>query len=165
MELDRTRITQVGLNARDVAQSVLISLSGSFQTAPNFWLNPKNGVTYQMAVQSPQYRMTSLDDLMAMPVNSQQGSQVLGNLVQLQPVVRPAVVNHYNVQPVIDVYASTQDRDLGGVAAATDKIIKDFEATCRAERASSSAARSAPCARPSSAWASGCWVRFCWCIS
>jgi CzcA family heavy metal efflux pump len=127
MELDRTRINQVGLNARDVAQSVLISLSGSFQTAPNFWLNPKNGVSYQMAVQSPQYRMTSLDDLMALPVNSQQGSQVLGNLVQLQPVARPAVVNHYNVQPVIDVYASTQDRDLGGVAAATDKIIKSFD--------------------------------------
>ncbi len=126
MDMDRTRITQVGLNARDVAQSVLISLSGSFQTAPNFWLNPKNGVTYNIAVQSPQYRMTSLDELMALPVNSPQGSQVLGNLVQLQPVARPAVVNHYNVQPVIDVYASTQDRDLGGVAAATDKIIQDF---------------------------------------
>jgi len=126
MDLDRDRITQVGLNARDVAQSVLISLSGSFQTAPNFWLNPKNGVTYQMAVQSPQYRITSLDDLMAVPVESPQGEQLLGNLVQLQPVARPVVVNHYAVQPVIDVYASTQDRDLGGVAAETDKIIKDF---------------------------------------
>jgi CzcA family heavy metal efflux pump len=126
MDLDRTRITQVGLNAQNVAQSVLVSLSGSFQTAPNFWLNPKNGVTYQMAVQSPQYRITSLDDLMAVPVNSPQGSQVLGNLVQIHPVSRPAVVNHYNVQPVIDVYASTQDRDLGGVAAATDGIIKQF---------------------------------------
>jgi multidrug efflux pump subunit AcrB len=127
LEMDRTRITQVGLTARDVAQGVLVSLSGSFQTAPNFWLNPKNGVTYNIAVQSPQYRMTSIDDLMALPVNSQQGSQLLGNLVQLQPVARPAVVNHYNVQPVIDVYASTQDRDLGGVAAETDKIIKDFK--------------------------------------
>jgi CzcA family heavy metal efflux pump len=127
MDLDRTRIAQVGLNAREVAQSVLISLSGSFQTAPNFWLNPKNGVTYQMAVQSPQYRMTSLDDLMAVPLESQQGPQLLGNLVQVHPVARPAVVNHYNVQPVIDVYASTQDRDLGAVAAATDQIIKGFD--------------------------------------
>jgi multidrug efflux pump subunit AcrB len=126
MELNRTRITQVGLSARDVAQSVLISLSGSFQTAPSFWLNPKNGVTYQMAVQSPQYRITSLDDLMAVPVNSPQGSQVIGNLVQVRPETRPEVVNHYDVQPVIDVYASTQDRDLGAVAAATDKIIKSF---------------------------------------
>lgn len=127
MELDRTRINQVGMNARDVAQSVLVSLSGSFQTAPNFWLNPKNGVTYQIAVQAPQYRMTSLDNLMSVPVNSQQGSQVLGNLVQMQPTARPAVVNHYDIQPVIDVYASTQDRDLGAVAAETDKIIKEFD--------------------------------------
>jgi CzcA family heavy metal efflux pump len=127
VELNRTLMTQVGLNARDVAQSVLVSLSGSFQTAPNFWLNPKNGVTYQMAVQAPQYRMTDLDELMAVPVDSTQGSQLLGNLAQVQPVTRPAVVNHYNVVPVIDVYASTQDRDLGGVAAATDKIIKEFK--------------------------------------
>jgi CzcA family heavy metal efflux pump len=126
MELDRTRITQVGLNARDVAQSVLVSLSGSFQTAPNFWLDPKNGATYQIAVQSPQYRMTSLDDLMSVPVNSPQGSQVLSNLVQVQPTARPAVVNHYDIQPIIDVYASTQDRDLGSVATATDQIIKQF---------------------------------------
>jgi len=127
MDLDRTRITQVGLNAQQVAQSVLVTLSGSFQTAPNFWLNPKNGVTYQMAVQSPQYRITSLDDLMSVPVVSAQGSQLLGNLVQITPVARPAVVNHYNVQSVIDVYASTQDRDLGGVAADTEKIIHSFD--------------------------------------
>ncbi|MGA3127653.1 MAG: efflux RND transporter permease subunit [Candidatus Korobacteraceae bacterium] len=127
LELDRTRISQVGLRASDVAQSVLVSLSGSFQTTPNFWLNPKNAVTYQIAVQAPQYRMTSLDALLAVPVNSQQGPQVLGNLVQVRPAARPAVVNHYDVQPVIDVYASTQDRDLGGVAAATDRIIKDFQ--------------------------------------
>jgi multidrug efflux pump subunit AcrB len=80
-----------------------------------------------MAVQSPQYRMTTLDDLMSVPVNSQQGQQVLGNLVQVQPTARPAVVNHYDIQPVIDVYASTQDRDLGAVAAATDKIVKSFD--------------------------------------
>jgi CzcA family heavy metal efflux pump len=126
LELDRNRISQVGLNTRDVAQSVLVSLSGSFQTAPNFWLNPKNSVTYPIAVQAPQYRMTSINDLMATPVDSPQGSQLLGNLVQLRPVTRPAVVNHYAVQPVIDVYASTQDRDLGGVAAAIDKIIKSY---------------------------------------
>ena len=70
LDIDRTRITQVGMNARDVAQSVLVSLSGSFQTAPNFWLNPSNGVSYQVAVQSPQYRMTSLQDLMNTPVNN-----------------------------------------------------------------------------------------------
>ena len=127
MDIERTRVTQVGLTAREVAQSALVSLSGSFQTAPNFWLNPRNEVTYQMAVQAPQYRMTSLQDLMDIPVISQQGPQLMGNLVQVSPAVRPATVNHYDVQPVIDVYASTQDRDLGAVAAETDKVLKTFE--------------------------------------
>jgi CzcA family heavy metal efflux pump len=127
MDIERTRVTQVGLTARDVAQSALVSLSGSFQTAPNFWLNPKNEVTYQIAVQAPQYRMTNLQDLLNIPVVSQQGPQLMGNLVQLSPAVRPATVNHYNVQPVVDVYASTQDRDLGAVAADTDKILKELD--------------------------------------
>lgn len=126
MDIDRTRVTQVGLTTREVAQSALVSLSGSFQTAPNFWLNPRNLVTYQMAVQSPQYRMTDLQDLMNIPVVSQQGPQLMGNLVQLRPTVRAATVNHYNVQPVIDVYASTQDRDLGAVADGADQILKEF---------------------------------------
>jgi CzcA family heavy metal efflux pump len=127
MDIDRTRVTQVGLTARDVAQSVLVSLSGSFQTAPNFWLNPRNEVTYQVAVQSPQYRITTMQDLMTIPVSSPQGSQLMSNLVQLSPIVRPATVNHYNVQSVIDVYASTQDRDLGAVAAETNKVLKTFD--------------------------------------
>ncbi|HZW80765.1 MAG TPA: efflux RND transporter permease subunit [Candidatus Deferrimicrobiaceae bacterium] len=127
MEIERTRVTQVGLTARDVAQSALVSLSGSFQTAPNFWLNPKNEVTYQLAVQSPQYRLTNLQDLLNIPVTSQQGPQLMGNLVQLSPVVRAATVNHWNVAPVVDVFASTQDRDLGAVAADTDKILKTFD--------------------------------------
>ena len=127
MDIDRTRAAQVGLTAGNVAQSVLVSLSGSFQTSPNFWLNPKNEVTYQIAVQSPQYRMTNMQDLMTIPVTSQQGPQLLSNLVQLYPVSRAATVNHWNVAPVIDVYASTQDRDLGAVAADTNKILKTFD--------------------------------------
>ena len=128
LDMDRTRINQVGLTAENVAQSVLISLSGSFQTTPNFWLNPKNGVTYPIAIQSPQYRMTSIQDLMNTPVtNMNAAPQVLGNLAQLEPVARPAVVNHYNVQPVIDVYASTQGRDLGGVASDITKTLKPLE--------------------------------------
>ncbi len=128
LDIRRTRIAQVGLNARDVAQSVLISLSGSFQTTPNFWLNPANGVTYQVAVQSPQYRVTSLQDLMYTSVNNpgSPNPQVLANLVQLSPVERAAVVSHYNVQPVIDVYASTQDRDLGGVIRDVNRVLQPF---------------------------------------
>jgi CzcA family heavy metal efflux pump len=129
LDMDRTRINQVGLNARDVAQSVLITLSGSFQTAPNFWLNPRNGVSYPIAIQTPQYHMTSVQDLMNTSVNSPNahGEQVLGNLAQLSPAARPAVVSHYNVQPVIDVYASTQSRDLGGVASDIMKALKPFQ--------------------------------------
>src|SRR6202451_600800 len=127
MDIERTRVTQVGLTASDVPQSVLISLSGSFQTAPNFWLNPRNEITYQVAVQSPQYRMTSMQDLMTIPVTSPQGPQLLSNLVQVYPVSRAAKVNHWNVAPVIDVYASTQDRDLGAVATDTDKVLKTFD--------------------------------------
>jgi CzcA family heavy metal efflux pump len=129
LDMDRTRINQVGLNAQNVAQSVLISLSGSSQTTPDYWLNPKNGVTYPIAIQTPQYHMTSVQDLMNTPVTggSRTVPQVLGNLVQLTPVARPAVVNHYNVQPVIDVYAGTQGRDLGGVASDIMKAIKPFQ--------------------------------------
>jgi multidrug efflux pump subunit AcrB len=129
MDIDRSKSTQVGMSARDVAQSVLVSLSGSFQTAPNFWLNPKNGVTYNIAVQSPQYRVTSFQDLMNVPVNAPQarGQQILGNLVAVRPTARAAVINHYNVQPVIDVYASTNGRDLGGVASEVQKIVNDYK--------------------------------------
>jgi len=128
LDIDRTRATQVGMSSRDVAQSVLVSLSGSFQTTPSYWLNPKNGVTYSVVVQSPQYRVTSMQDLMNTPVNDSTapGAQILGNLVQLSPVARPAVVTHYNVQPVMDVYASTQGRDLGAVAKDMTKVLQPF---------------------------------------
>jgi CzcA family heavy metal efflux pump len=127
LDMDRTKINQVGLTAQNVAQSVLISLSGSFQTAPNFWLNPRNGVSYPIAIQTPQYHMTSVQDLMNTPVTSPtNGQQVLGNLVQMSPIARSAVVNHYNVQPVIDIYASTQGRDLGGVSSDVMKALKPF---------------------------------------
>lgn len=127
MDIQRTRVTQVGLTTRDVAQDALIALSGSFQTSPNFWLDPKNAATYNIAVQAPQYRMTGLQDLMNIPVVSQQGPQLMGNLVQITPGVSAATVNHWNVQPVVDVYASTQDRDLGAVAAEADNILKTFD--------------------------------------
>ena len=130
LAMDRTRINQVGLDANRVAQSVLVNLSGSFQTTPNFWLDQKNGVSYAIAVQEPQYRMTSVDELMNTPVTGASpstASQVLGNLVQLGPTVRPAVVSHYSTAPVMDVYASVQGRDLGGVASDIAKSLKPFQ--------------------------------------
>jgi CzcA family heavy metal efflux pump len=128
LDIDRSRAMQVGMTSRDVAQSVLVTLSGSFQTTPSFWVNPKNGVTYSVVVQSPQYRVTSMQDLMNTPISNAAapGSQILGNLVQASPAARPAVVSHYNVQSVMDVYASTQGRDLGAVARDTMKVLKPF---------------------------------------
>ena len=95
-----------------------MSLSSSFQTAPTFWLNPINGVVYQVAVTSPQYRVDSLDALLRTPVASSRGGaaqaggpQLLGNLVQVSPAVQPQVVSHFNITPVVDVYAAVQGRD------------------------------------------------------
>jgi CzcA family heavy metal efflux pump len=129
LDVDRTRAQQVGLDQRDVAQNLLVSLSGSFQTNPTYWLNPENGVTYSVAIQTPEYRMDSLQALMNTPMNAPRAPapQVLANLATVQPGVTPVVVSHYNIQPVIDVYSSVQGRDLGGLAADTRAILKDFE--------------------------------------
>jgi len=129
LNVDRSRAQQVGLQQRDVAQNLLVSLSGSFQTAPTFWLNRENGVTYNVAVQTPDYRVDSLQALMNTPITAPgaPAPQVLANLATVAPTVTPAVISHYNIQPVMDVYASVQGRDLGGVARDTRKIVADFE--------------------------------------
>jgi CzcA family heavy metal efflux pump len=129
LSVDRIRAQQVGLQQRDVAQNLLVSLSGSFQTAPTFWLNPENGVTYSVAVQTPEYRVDSLQALMNTPVNAPQApaSQVLANLATVSPATTAAVVSHYNIQPVMDVYASVQGRDLGGVANDTRALLAEFK--------------------------------------
>jgi multidrug efflux pump subunit AcrB len=121
--VDRVRTQQVGLSERDVASNVLVSLSSSFQTAPNFWLSP-NGVSYPIAVQTPQYKVDSIDALRSIPVNSPVDShpQLLENLASMDRRQEPAVVSHYNVQRVVDIYAGVQGRDLGGVAADIAKI-------------------------------------------
>ena len=126
--VDRSKSDQLGLTQRDVANSLLISLSSSGQVAPNQWLNPVNGVNYQVAVQTPTYRIDSFDALQRTPISSLTGNgqtQLLSNLATLRRGVSTAVVNHYNVQPVFDIYANVDQRDLGGVADQMDKIIKD----------------------------------------
>lgn len=128
LDINRTRAQYVGMQAVDVAQNVLISLSGSFQTAPNFWLDTKNGVSYNVAVQTPQYRMDNFQELRNTPVSAgssgdRAAPQILGNLVTPSTQARPADVSHYNVQPMIDVYASVSGRDLGSVAAEVTKRV------------------------------------------
>jgi CzcA family heavy metal efflux pump len=130
MDIDRTRVQSVGLQARDVAQNLLVSLSSSFQTAPTFWLDPRNGVSYNVAVQTPQYRVDTFQALENTPVTgsiSGTPPQILGNLARTSTTSRPAVVSHYNVQPMINVYASVNGRDLGGVSDDLMKLVQGVE--------------------------------------
>jgi multidrug efflux pump subunit AcrB len=130
LQMDRTRLQQLNLNANDVAQNVLISLAGSTQTSPGFWFNPRNGVEYQVAVRTPQYQITSVDALLRTPVAPRTATsaaagtpQLLGNLVQVRPGNQFASVTHYNIRPVVDLLVSVEGRDLGSVAAQIDKLV------------------------------------------
>jgi multidrug efflux pump subunit AcrB len=125
--VDRSRAQDLGLQQQNVGNDLLISLSGSFQTAPSFWLDPKNGVSYSVVTQTPQYQLDSLNALRNVPVNNGSGgpAQILGALGTIQRGVGPSVVSHYNVQPSIDIYAAVADRDLGGVAGDIRKIVAD----------------------------------------
>jgi multidrug efflux pump subunit AcrB len=128
VNIDRTRATQVGLTQRDVASSMLVSLAGSSDGSPNFWLDPKNGVNYRVVVQTPQYRVDSVEALQKEPLlatTTGGGPQLLTNLATVEHGTTPAVSNHYNVQRVIDVFASVQDRDLGGAARDIHKVLAD----------------------------------------
>jgi CzcA family heavy metal efflux pump len=119
LDIDRTRTQYVGLQTRDVASNLLVSLSSSFQTTPSFWLDPKNGVSYSVAVQTPQYKVDNLQALNNTPVTGTQPGvtpQILGNLVTTSTVARPASISHYNVQPMINIYSSVDGRDLGSVS-------------------------------------------------
>jgi multidrug efflux pump subunit AcrB len=122
LQVDRSRLQQLGLSAANVGQNLLIALSGSSQTAPAFWLNPQNGVVYNVAVQTPQYRVDTLDALLNIPVAGAQGSaagaapQLLGNLAVARPGQSLPIVSRYNIAPVVDLYVSVQGTDLASVA-------------------------------------------------
>ena len=127
VNVDRTLAGEVGLTQRDVANSLLVTLSGSAQVHPNFWLNPVNGVSYPIVAQMPQYRIDTMSDLVNVPINSAEtkAPQYLGGLAQITPGPSPGVVSHYNVQPVIDIFGSVQERDLGAVSGDIDQLLKD----------------------------------------
>jgi len=144
VNVDRTRTEEVGLAQRDVAGSLLVALSGSFQTTPNFYLDPKNGVSYSVAVQSPQYNIQSVPQLQSLPVTlstgaappailssanatgapgSPQSTQILGNLSTIVPGAELGTVSHYDIQPVLDIYANVDGADLGSVTRKINAII------------------------------------------
>ena len=127
LTVDRTKAGQGGITEKDVAGSLLVSLSGSFQTSPTYWLDPRNGVQYALATQAPQYELNSLQNLANIPVAAGDGrtkSEILGNLASISRGAGMGVVSHYNVQPVIDIFGSVQRRDLGSVSRDVMPIIE-----------------------------------------
>ncbi|MBN9228829.1 MULTISPECIES: efflux RND transporter permease subunit [Legionella] len=128
VDVDRSLASELGFTQLNVASDLLITLSGSFQTTPTFWLDPKSGVSYPIVTQAPQYVMTSLNDLLNVPIGSlttPSQAQILGSFAKLRRTWTSVVESHYNVQPVFDIFASIQDRDLGSVANDIKQIIHD----------------------------------------
>ena len=129
LNVDRTRVQSVGLSQQDVANSVLLTLSSSFQVTPSFWVNPANGYEYNVAVQVPQYKIDSMQSLDNIPISSAltKTPQILGNMGTLSVNTEPALLSQYDTQPMMDVYASVEGRDLGGVDADIQKVLADFQ--------------------------------------
>ena len=141
LQMDRTRLQQFGLGATNVGQNVLIALSGSSQTSPAFWLNPQNGVVYNVVVQAPQYKVNSMDALLGINVgstpNANSGTngsalpttspQLLGNLVEVKSGKQLPIVSRYNIQPAVDIYVSVQGTDLASVAKQVQKLIDEIQ--------------------------------------
>ena len=127
VDLHRTLASEVGLTERDVTTSLQTTLAGSLQTSPTFWLNPASGVSYPIVVQMPQYDIDTLGSLQNVPLRSPGGQQLLGGLATITRRGTPGIVSHYNVQPVVDIYAAVQGRDLGAVAGDIQAILHDTE--------------------------------------
>jgi multidrug efflux pump subunit AcrB len=124
VDVDRSKAQLVGLTEQDVASNLLVSLSGSFQTSPSFWIDPKSGTQYQVAAQTPQFQLQNLNDLGNTPLNGAgNSSQILSGIVNVHRTVAPAVVTHYNATPSIDIFGAVQDSDLGFVASQIDAIV------------------------------------------
>jgi len=123
VDVDRQLAALVGVTEQDAAVSMLDTLAGSIQTAPTFWLNPHNGVSYPIVVQTPQYSIDSMGELQNTMLGTGRRTQLLGGLATVKTTTADAVVSHYNVRPVIDIYATNQGRDLGAVAADINRIV------------------------------------------
>ena len=131
VDVDRTRAQLVGISESDVTNSMVVNLAGSSQVAPTFWLNNANGISYPIVMQTPQYSLDSLAALQNLPITARGGStsQILGGLATVQRTSTNEVVSQYNIQPMVEIFATTQDRDLGAVAADIQKIVHDNAST------------------------------------
>jgi multidrug efflux pump subunit AcrB len=128
LNVDRAKADLLGLTQRDVANSLLVSLSSSGQTQPNFWLDPRNGVSYQVTAQTPQSRIETLNDIIRTPITPPGGgnTSLLANLASVKRGTSMAVVNHYNVQPTYDVYANVENTDVGSVQRQVNRILNEM---------------------------------------
>jgi CzcA family heavy metal efflux pump len=130
VDVNRTQAQQLGLTTRDVTNSLVVNLAGSSQVAPTFWLNPVNGVSYPIVMQTPQYQLDSLDALSNLPIGTgaASGNATLGALASFSRTRSSALISQYDVQPMVQLHAATQDRDLGAVAADIRKVLADTKA-------------------------------------
>jgi multidrug efflux pump subunit AcrB len=131
LNMDRTQLQQLGLSPNDVTTDLLVSTAGTTTTSPAFWLSPTNGVVYNLAVQSPQYAVDSLDALLRTPVRAASAAvgtapQLLSNLVGVAPAVQDAVDSRYNLSPTIDIFASAQGRDMGGISVDIRRLVAEL---------------------------------------
>jgi multidrug efflux pump subunit AcrB len=129
IDVDQTRARELGLTQQDVSNSLLVSLSGSGQVQPNYWVDPTMGISYLVETRTPTYKLDSVDAISALPLTSQSaGVQLLANVAKVERSVTPQTANHTNVQPTFDVYANVQGRDLGSVAREINQILDEFRA-------------------------------------
>ena len=131
VDVDRTRAQLLGITERDVTNSMVVNLAGSSQVAPTFWLNNANGVSYPIVMQTPQYSLDSLAALQNLPITSslQSSGQILGGLATVQRTNTNEVVSQYNIQPMVEIFATTQDRDLGAVAPTSSAMVQNNAGT------------------------------------
>lgn len=130
LNIDRTKAKELGFTQEDIANSLFYSLTGGFQTTPNFWIDPSDKMSYPLNVQTPQYQMASIDDLLNTPITNSNVStapQILGAMADIKRTYVPLVVSHYNVLPVLNIYASAEKRDLGSVYQDIQKVIRELK--------------------------------------
>ncbi|MBS1957705.1 MAG: efflux RND transporter permease subunit [Cyanobacteria bacterium SZAS-4] len=130
LDVDRARAARFGLTQRDVANDVLVSLSSNTAVTPNYWVDPSSGIQYFLAVQTPQYKIASTDAILQTPLSSKTSTnqaELLGNVASIKRATGFGVNNHFNIQPVFDIYANVQSRDLGGVSQDVQKVVEPFK--------------------------------------
>ena len=127
VNVDRTRAEYVGVTERDVTNSLVVNLAGSSQVSPTYWLNPDNGVSYPIVMQTPQYRIDSLNALQTLPITTASApiAPILGGIANIQRTATSAVFSEYNIEPVVQIFATQQDRDLGAISSDIQKVLAD----------------------------------------